>query len=125
MRILLVGTTAIVLSLGTTAWASDHSGTVVAVDPGQGTIVIDEVGPWQMKGGKTVSTQRMFAVDPSTQFLVLKRKTEPGASGWPGDFTETTLGAWAVKAGDFVTVRVEEKAKRLVATRITVTATAE
>ena len=46
-------------------------------------------------------------------------------SGWPGDFVEMPLDAWAVKGGDFVTVRVDQKGKRSIAIRIAVTVTAE
>jgi hypothetical protein len=124
VRTTIVGIATLVLTLGP-AWAADHSGTVVAVDPAKGTIVIDEIGPWQTKGGKTISTHRTFVVEPATQFVTLKRRPEPGPSGWRGEFVEAPLGAWAVSKGDFVTVRVEEKEKRSVATRIAVTAMAE
>jgi hypothetical protein len=124
MRIALAAVATAVLMLGT-AWASDHSGTVMAVDPEKGTIVLGEVGPWHVKEGQTEITHRTIAVEPSTQFVMLKRTREPGPSGWPGDFVEVPLGAWAVKGGDFVTVRVEQKGKRPIATRIAVTVTAE
>jgi hypothetical protein len=97
----------------------------VAVDPAKGTIVIDEIGPWQTKSGRTISTHRTYVVEPSTQFVMLKRSSQPGPSGWRGEFVEAPLGAWAVGKGDFVTVRVEEKAKRSIATRIAVTVMAE
>jgi hypothetical protein len=124
VRTMLAAVTTLVLTFGP-AWAADHSGTVVAVDPAKGTIVIDEIGPWEMKSGRTISTQRTFLVEPSTQFVMLKRRPEPGPSGWPGEFVEAPLGAWAVSKGDFVTVRVKEEAKRSIATRVAVTVMAE
>jgi len=124
MRTALAVVATIVLTLGT-AWASDHSGTVVAVHPQKGTIVLGEVGPWHVKDGQTEITHRTIDVGPSTQFVMLQRSREPGPSGWPGDFVEAPLGAWAVKGGDFVTVRVERKGKRPIATRIAVAVTAE
>jgi hypothetical protein len=124
MRLVLAAIATIVLTLGT-AWASDHSGTVMVVDPQKGTIVLGEVGPWHVKDGQTEITRRTIAVEPSTQFVMLKRSLEPGPSGWPGDFVEMPLGAWAVKGGDFVTVRVDQKEKRSIATRIAVTVIAE
>lgn len=124
MRSALAAIAAVVLALGT-SWASDHSGTVIAVDPQKGTILLGEVGPWHVKDGQTEITRRTIGVEPSTQIVMLKRSREPGPSGWPGDFVEVPLGAWAVKGGDFVTVRVEQKEKRPIATRIAVTVVAE
>ncbi|HSE95579.1 MAG TPA: hypothetical protein VLD61_06775 [Methylomirabilota bacterium] len=115
---------ALLLTLGP-AWASDHSGTVLATDRKQGIIVIEEVGPWLAREGQAVVTRRALPVEPSAQFVMLRRASAPGPSGWPGDFVEMPLGAWAVKMGDFVTVRVERKGARAAATRITVTDMAE
>ncbi len=97
----------------------------MAVDPEKGTIDLGEVGPWHVKDGQTEITLRTIDVVPSTQFVMLNRTREPGPSGWPGDFVEMPLGAWAVKGGDFVTVRVDQKGKRSIATRIAVTVVAE
>lgn len=124
MRIVLAIVATLALTLGT-AWASDHSGTVMAVDPEKGILVIGEIGPWRVKDGKTEITRRTVVVEPSTLFVMVKRSPEPGPSGWPGEFVEVPLGAWAVKAGDFVTVQVEQKGERRTATKIAVVAAAE
>ncbi len=114
---------AALILLGTsTAGAVDYSGTVVGVDRGAGTIVIGEVGPWRVEGGKTAITRRTLVVGPGTRFAVSRRVGDPGPGGWPGGFVETTLAPWAVKAGDFVTVRVED-GQRPTATQIVVTVT--
>lgn len=119
MRVLLPLVATLTLTVGSAA-ASDHSGTVMAVDPGKGTIVIGEVGPWQVKDGKTVVMRQTIVVAPSTQFVASKRSREPGPAGWPGGFVDAPLGAWAVKPGDFVTVHVEKIRTRWTATKITV-----
>jgi len=119
MSIVLALGAALALSLGT-ALASDHSGTVITVDPGKGTMILGEVGPWRLRDGQTVITRRTIAVGPSASFVGAKRSREPGPGGWPGEFVEVKLGAWAVKPGDFVTVRVDETGARWTATRVTV-----
>ena len=119
MRIVLSIIATLALTLGT-AWAWDHSGTVMAVDPAKGILVIGEIGPWHVKDGKTEITRQTVVVEPSTEFVMTKRTREPGPAGWPGEFVEVPLGAWAVKEGDFVTVHVEQKGKRRIATKITV-----
>ena len=95
---------AALILLGTSmAGAVDYSGTVVGIDRGAGTIVIGEIGPWRVQGGKTVITMRTFAVGPGARFEASRRVGDPGPGGWPGGFVETTLAPWAVKVGDFVT----------------------
>lgn len=110
----------LVLGAGVAA-AADHSGTLMAVDRDRGTIVIGEVGPWQVKEGKTEITRKTIAVGAATQFVASKRVKEPGPTGWPGEFVEVKLDPWMVREGDFVTVRVEKDGTLPTATKITVT----
>lgn len=124
MRIVLSVITALALTLGT-AWAWDHSGTVMSVDRERGILVVGEIGPWHVKDGKTEITRQTIVVEPSTQFVMVKRTREPGPAGWPGEFVEVPLGASEVKPGDFVTAHVEQKGKRRTATKITVAGAAE
>ena len=100
--------------------AADYSGTVVTVDREAGTIVVGEIGPWQVKDGKTRVTERTIAVGPSTRFLAAKRSREAGPSGWPGECVEEPLAAWTVTPGDFVTVRTEKAGDRLQAVTVTI-----
>jgi hypothetical protein len=74
---------------------------------------------------QTVVMKRVIPVEASVRFVAIKRASGPGPSGWPGGFVQEPLGAWAVKVGDFVTVRVERKGTQAVATRVAVTATAQ
>ena len=124
MRAALVIVTTLALTIGT-AWASDHSGTVATVDPDKSTIVLEEIGPWHVKDGKTEITRQTIVVAPSAQFVMSKRTREPGPAGWAGAFVEVPLGAWTVKPGDFVTVHVEQAGNRATATKITVAEAAE
>ena len=95
-----------------------YSGTVVAVDQAAGTIVVEGMGPWQVKEGVTQVERRTFGVGPSTQFMRLKRATGPAPSGWVGDFVESALPGWQVKPGDWVIVTLEPDGKRAAAVRI-------
>lgn len=97
-----------------------HSGTVTAFDQAAGTLVLDELGPWRLKGGVTQITKHTIEVTPTTGFALVKRATD-GATGFPGEFVETALDAGALQPGDFVTVECQHEGKRLLALRITVT----
>ena len=105
-------------------WSADrgskYSGTVVAVDQAAGTIIIDGMGPWQVKDGVTQLEHRTIGIMPSTEFVRLERATGPAPSGWVGDFVETALPGWQVKAGDWVTVTVKAADKRPTAVRVDV-----
>lgn len=102
-----------------------YSGTVVAVDQTTGTIVVEGMGPWQIKEGVTQLERRTIGVMPSTAFVRLKRATGPAPSGWVGDFVESALPGWQVKPGDWVTVTVKTDDKRPTAVRIDVWAPSE
>jgi hypothetical protein len=97
-----------------------YSGTVVAVDQTAGTIVVEGMGPWQVKEGVTQVERRTIGIMPSTEFVRLKRATGPAPSGWVGDFVESALPGWQVKPGDWVTVTVKTDDKRPTAVRIDV-----
>jgi hypothetical protein len=71
-----------------------RSGTVVEIDAPPGTIVLEEVGPWRVKGGRTVVTDRRIAVTPATRLVLAERRVDL-PSGFPGDFVESTLEPWA------------------------------
>ena len=70
------------------AQGGKYSGTVVAVDQTAGTIVVEGMGPWQVKEGLTQLERRTIGVMSSTEFVRLKRATGPAPSGWVGDFVE-------------------------------------
>jgi hypothetical protein len=59
-------------------------------------------------------------VTPSTEFLRVKRASGTAPSGWLGDYVETTLPAWELKPGDFVTATADAAKDRLTATKIVV-----
>ena len=120
LRIAALAGVVLALSVAVAA-ASDHSGTVVAVDRSGGTLVIGEIGPWQVEGGKTRGTQRTIVIAPSTRFVAVTRSREAGPSGWVGELVEVPLDPWAVKQGDFVTVRATKEDTGLRAEKVTVT----
>src|SRR3989304_5777503 len=83
LRIAALAGVVLALSVAVAA-ASDHSGTVVAVDRSGGTLVIGEIGPWQVEGGKTRVTQRTIVIAPSTRFVAVTRSREAGPAGRGG-----------------------------------------
>lgn len=97
-----------------------HSGTVLAIDRQAGMLVLGEVGPWRVERGETRITRRTISVISSTEFALVKRAAEP-AGDFPGAFTETPLGAWGLREGDFVTVDCLHEGKRMTALKVLVT----
>ncbi|HEX9818628.1 MAG TPA: hypothetical protein VGD07_03340 [Methylomirabilota bacterium] len=114
------------LALGTApaALAADaaptttHSGTVAAIDPAGGVLILEEVGPWRVEQGRTVVIERTVALTADTKFNSFIRVNVPGA--FAGDFLEVALDADSVTPGDFVTVEGVRERGRLVAVRVTI-----
>jgi hypothetical protein len=107
------------------AWAAGptrHSGILAAVNRDAGTLIVEEVGPWRVGQGETVTTQRTFAVTSETRFARVNRvpEIERAATGWLGDYAETSLGQWAASPGEFVTVEATREGSRLTAVKVTV-----
>jgi hypothetical protein len=98
----------------------NYSGKLVAVDQAAGTIVVEGMGPWQVKEGVTQVERRTFAVTPSTEFVSLKRASGIAPSGWTGDFVESALPGWQVKPGNWVIVTIEPHGRRPTAVKIDV-----
>jgi len=98
----------------------NYSGKLVAVDQAAGTIVVEGMGPWQVKEGVTQVERRTIGVVPSTEFVRLERATGPAPSGWVGDFVERALPRWQVKPGDWVIVTMKPDDGRPTAVRIAV-----
>jgi hypothetical protein len=122
-----LGRIAMLALLAIAAWASPtwsdgqerkYSGTVVEVDRSAGAIVVEGMGPWQVKDGVTQVERRPFGVTASTEFVGVKRASGPAPSGWVGDFIESRLPGWQVKPGDWVTVIMTADGKRPTAVRI-------
>lgn len=95
-----------------------YSGTVVEVDPTAGVIVVEGMGPWQIKEGVTQLERRPVGVTSTTAFVRVKRASGPAPSGWVGDFVETGLPAWQVKAGEWITAITTPGDKKPTAIRI-------
>lgn len=114
---------ALTLGASTVTLAADvprtsiYSGTVVAVDPQGGRMIMEEVGPWRMENGKTVVTPRTISLTSATTFNTFIRVDVPGR--FAGDFIEVALDAEDITPGDFVTVECLRERGRLVAVRVT------
>lgn len=107
---------------GVPAAASErHSGTVVALDPEGGVMILEEVGPWRVERGRTVLTRRTIRLTPETRFNVFIRVSVPGA--FAGDFLEVALEATDIATGDFVTAECARQGRQLVALTVTLAET--
>ena len=92
-----------------------YSGSVVAIHPRRGVMIIEEVGPG--RGPKAVVTQRTISVTSRTKFNRFIRVNGPGA--FAGDFIEVVLDADDVALGEFVTAECVLERGRLVAVLVT------
>jgi hypothetical protein len=100
-----------------------HSGTVVAIDIARGQLVLDEVGPWQVRDGVAQMTRRTIVLTPVTAFAIVLRASPAG--GFPGALVASPLAANAVIAGDVITVDCRHDGSRFVALKVTVAETAD
>jgi hypothetical protein len=95
------------------------SGAVVSIDPAAGTLLVAEVGPWQVKDGATVTTPRRFDLTAATVYeRVARAKQAP--SGYAGDFVQTPIAPADIAVGDHVTIQCEERGARLIAAKVSV-----
>lgn len=97
----------------------NHSGVIVAIADDARTFVLAEVGPWQIRNGATVMTNRTITLLPETQFALVAR-SDGAPSGFSGDFVEVPLGPEAVYLDDYVTVECRHEGKKMLALKITV-----
>ena len=95
-----------------------HSGVVSLLDPVRGVMIVDEVGPWGVENGRTVTTRLTIELTPDTQVNTFIRVTVPDR--FTGDFIEVALDAADVIPGDIVTVDCRHEDDRLIAVTVTV-----
>lgn len=98
--------------------AERRSGRVMAVDDTAGLIVIDEVGPWQLRKGVTQVVRHTMIVTPSTKIVSHIRVNVAGR--FAGDFIEVPLALSDVPLGQFVTVECRREGGRFIALSIAV-----
>jgi hypothetical protein len=113
--LLVVTLVLLATALADAAGGTRYSGTVVAIDPQRGVMIIEEVGP--LRGPKAVVTQRTIGVTSRTKFNRFIRVNGPGA--FAGDFIEVVLDADDVALGEFVTAECVLERGRLVAVLVT------
>ena len=94
-----------------------YSGTVVAVDPRDGVLIMEEVGPWRVEQGRAVVTRRTIRLTAETKVNTFIRVDVPGR--FAGDFIEVELAAEDITPGDFATAECVRERGRLVAVRVT------
>lgn len=95
-----------------------RSGRVMGIDDRVGMILIEEVGPWQVRKGVTQVTRHTIVVTPSTKIASHIRVNVAGRFG--GDFIEVPLTLSDVSVGDFVTVECRRERGQLIASSLTV-----
>jgi hypothetical protein len=93
------------------------SGTVVAIDPQGGVLVLEEIGPGRGAGQRNTITRRAVHFTTETKFNAFMRVNVPGS--FAGDFIEVELAADSVTPGDFATVECVRQRGRLLAVRVT------
>lgn len=95
-----------------------YSGTVAALDPQGGVMILEEIGPWRVERGATVVTPRTIRLTESTKYNLFMRVNAP--DGYAGDFIEVLFDVGDVGLGDFVTAECVRQGGRLVALTVTV-----
>jgi len=96
-----------------------HSGSIVSVSGDGQSFVLAEVGPWQVRAGKTVITFHTISVTPDTQYVIVARAYR-GPGSLQGDFVELPLESDGIYLNDHVTVDCRHEGRRLVALKISV-----
>ena len=85
--------------------APRHSGTIVAIDKANGTITINEQGPWRGEG--TGVHRVTFQLRPEVNVMLIERTAGSDRDGWPGSFTSSKLSPSDLRVGDVVTLKAE------------------
>jgi hypothetical protein len=106
-----------IVTTANAARTTTYSGSVVAVDPQGGVMMMEEIGPWRVEQGTTVVTRRTVGLTSGTRFNTFIRVDVPGR--FAGDFIEVALDAEDITPGDFVTAECVRERGRLVAVRVT------
>lgn len=94
-----------------------HSGTILEMDAGRGRLVLEEVGPWQVRDGVTQVIRRTIVLTAATRFAIALRANAP--DGFAGAFVEGTLDPAALEVGDLITAECRHDGRRIVALKIT------
>ena len=97
-----------------------HSGMIVFIDAERGVLVLDEVGPWRVVNGRTVTTRLTIDLTRETRVNTFIRVDVPGR--FAGDFLEVALDPADLTPGDVVTVDCLHEPGRLVAAAVTLAA---
>ena len=66
-----------------------HSGRILAIDTARGQLVLEEVGPWQVRDGVTQVIRRTIALTPATEAAIVTRGNPAG--GFASDFIEGAI----------------------------------
>jgi hypothetical protein len=98
-----------------------HSGRVLGIDDRVGMMLIEEVGPWQVRRGTTQVTRLTVVVLPTTKIASHIRVNVAGRFG--GDFIEVPLTLSDVSIGDHVTIECRRERGQLIASSIAVAET--
>jgi hypothetical protein len=116
--ILVVGVVCLALIVPAAYAAERRSGHVIGIDDRAGLLVIDEIGPWQVRKGVTQTMRHTMIVTPSTRIASHIRVNVPGR--FEGDFIEVPLELSDVTVGDFVTVECRREGSKFIALSIAV-----
>jgi hypothetical protein len=115
----ILGSLLVALALPVAVTAADgptrHSGTVIAIDPQRGELILEELGPG--RGEQPAMRRRSISFTAATAFNSFIRVNV--RDEFAGQFIEVTLDAEDIAPGEFVTVECILERGRLVARRVT------
>jgi hypothetical protein len=100
MRTLAVLLVALLVGTTTAMGAGRHSGRVVSLDPGTGTLRLDELV--EADGTEVRTVERTLHLSPDVA-IVLRRPARAPAARWPDSWDAEPLERSAIRPGDFVT----------------------
>jgi hypothetical protein len=95
-----------------------YAGTVRTIDHGQGSIVLEDVGPWAGASESPI-TPRTVTVSPTTGFFIADR-SPVATTGYRGDYVERKAQLSDVRSGAFVVVECEREGEGCMAQRVVV-----
>jgi hypothetical protein len=95
-----------------------YAGTVRTIDHGQGSMVLEDVGPW-LGASESPITPRAVTVSPATGFFIADR-SPLAPTGYQGDYVERKAQLSDVRNGAFVVVECEREGAGCLAQRIVV-----
>jgi hypothetical protein len=104
LAVVIIGPMLTVAGLASGEQTVKYAGTIKSIS--NGTIVVEDVGPWHGGRPETEITPREIVLAPSATFVVASRAKD-GTTTFPGDYTEVPAQRSDLKPGTFVAVECQ------------------